>query len=118
MRRRDAIKLLALPALPALAAGCGDGRTGIRVAGVWSGWELTQLRRVLNAFPGRDTWSISVLSAGDDIAALVGSQVAATAVPNVALVPFPQLVRDHREQLVPLRAATPGDSAWDRLLTF
>ena len=115
MRRRDAIKVLALPAL---AAGCGDGRSGIRVAGVWSGWELTQFRKVLDAFPGRDTWSVSVQSAGDDIAVLVGNRVAGTAAPNVALVPFPQLVRDNRDHLVPLRAERATDSVWDRLLTF
>jgi alpha-glucoside transport system substrate-binding protein len=115
MRRRDAIKVLALPAL---AAGCGIGRRGIRVAGVWSGWELTQFRKVLDAFPGRDSWDVSVQSAGDDIAALVGRRVAGTAAPNVALVPFPQLVRDNRDHLVPLRPVTAADSAWDRLLTF
>jgi len=118
MRRRDAIKVLALPALPGLAAGCGIGRSGIRVAGVWSGWELTQFRKVLNAFPGRDSWTISVQSAGDDIAALVGNRVAGTAAPNVALVPFPQLVWENRDHLVPLRPATAGDTAWDRLLTI
>lgn len=115
MRRRDAIKVLALPAL---AAGCGVGRSTIRVAGVWSGWELTQFRKVLDAFPGRDSVNISVQSAGDDIATLVGNRVAGTAAPNVALVPFPQLVRANRDHLVPLRAATTHDSEWDRLLTF
>jgi alpha-glucoside transport system substrate-binding protein len=115
MRRRDAIKVLTLPAL---AAGCGIGRGGIRVAGVWSGWELTQFRKVLDAFPGLDSWSISVQSAGDDIAALVGNRVAGTAAPNVALVPFPQLVRDNRDHLVPLRPEEAADSEWDRLLTF
>jgi alpha-glucoside transport system substrate-binding protein len=115
MRRRDAIKMLALPAL---AAGCGVGRRGIRVAGVWSGWELTQFRKVLDAFPGLDSWSISVQSAGDDIAALVGNRVAGTAAPNVALVPFPQLVSENRDHLVPLRPAQAGDSVWDQLLTF
>ncbi len=117
MRRRDAIKVLALPALPALAAGCGTGRGGIRVAGVWGGWELTQFRRVLRAFPGRGNWNVSVVSAGDDIAALVANRAAGTAAPNVALVPFPQLVRENHHHLVPLRPATDLDTAWDRLLT-
>src|SRR3954462_11506377 len=107
MRGGEAIKVLALPAL---AAGCGVGRSTIRVAGVWSGWELTQFRKVLDAFPGRDSVNISVQSAGDDIATLVGNRVAGTAAPNVALVPFPQLVRANRGHLVPLRAATTDDS--------
>ncbi|HEY7485169.1 MAG TPA: hypothetical protein VH912_11970 [Streptosporangiaceae bacterium] len=115
MRRRDAIRLLALPALA--AAGCGAGRGTIRVAVVWSGSEFTQFRRVLRAFPSRDRWDVSVLSAGDDIAALLGNRVAGSAAPNVALVPRPQLVREHLRQLMPLRAASPDDTAWDRLLT-
>lgn len=118
MRRRNAVKLLSLSAISGLAAGCGLGRNGIRVAAVWSGWELTQFRRVLDAFPDRDAWDITVLSAGDDIAELVGDRVAGTAVPNVALVPRPRLVRDNYRHLVPLRPATASDTAWDRLLTL
>jgi alpha-glucoside transport system substrate-binding protein len=118
MKRRSAVKLLSLSALSGLAAGCGLGRDGIRVAAVWSGWELTQFRRVLDAFPGRDVWDVTVLSAGDDIAALLGNRVAGTAVPNVALVPRPQLVRENHRHLVPLRPATVSDTAWDQLLTL
>jgi alpha-glucoside transport system substrate-binding protein len=117
MRRRDALKALALPALAGLA-GCGGDRGRIHVAVVWSGWELTQFHRVLHAFPGRDTWDVSVQSVGDDIGTLLGDRVADVAVPDVALVPYAGLVGANLDRIVPLRTAAATDSPWDRLLTF
>jgi hypothetical protein len=48
--RRDAVKGLALSALaPIGAAGC-SGSGYIRVAVVWSGWELAGFRRVIESY--------------------------------------------------------------------
>jgi alpha-glucoside transport system substrate-binding protein len=117
MRRRDALKALALPALAGLQ-GCGGGRRRIRVAVVWSGWELTQFRKVLRDFPERGAWDVGVQSMGDDVEAMLGNRVADTVVPDVALVSRRGLVEGNLDRLVPLRPASPTDSAWDRLLTF
>ncbi|MGH3369106.1 MAG: ABC transporter substrate-binding protein, partial [Nocardioidaceae bacterium] len=113
MRRRDALKALVASGL----AGCGDGRDRIRVAVVWSGWELTQFRKVLRAFPGLNIWDVSVQSVGDDIEALLENRINETLAPDVALVPYPGLVADNLDRLVPLRRASATDSVWDRLVT-
>ncbi|WP_329237094.1 extracellular solute-binding protein [Actinoallomurus sp. NBC_01490] len=117
MRRRDALLTLALCTL----TGCGAGRDGLRVVGVWNGWELARFRDVLTAFSRRGRWKVSLLSAGNDLDALLGNQVARTAAPDVALVPKPQLVAAARRQLVPPRpapGAPPAPAGWTRLLTF
>src|SRR6266542_562166 len=83
LSRRDALKALALPVL---LTGCGTRRRGtVRVAVVWSGWELTAFRRVLDGFTRAYDWNVSVLPIGDDINALLGAQVARAAAPDVAL---------------------------------
>jgi alpha-glucoside transport system substrate-binding protein len=117
MRRREALLTLALFTL-ADAAGCGTGRDGLRVVAVWNGWELTQFHDVLNAFSRRGPWKVSLLSAGNDLGALVGNRVAKTAVPDVALVQQPQLVAAARRRLVPLGPAPGVPADWTRLLTF
>jgi alpha-glucoside transport system substrate-binding protein len=114
MRRREALSTLALLTL----AGCGTGRDGLRVVAVWNGWELTQFRDVLNAFSRRGSWKVSLLSAGNDIGALVGNRVAKTAAPDVALVQRPQLVAAARRRLVPLDPVPGVPADWTRLLTF
>lgn len=117
MRRRDALSTLATVTL-AGAVGCGAGRDSLRVVALWNGWELTQFRDVLTAFSRRGPWKVSLLSAGNDLGALIGNRVARTAAPDVALVQQPETVYANRDRLVPLTPApgTPGD--WARLLTF
>ncbi|MGV9598384.1 hypothetical protein ACWDR1_17100 [Streptosporangium sandarakinum] len=81
----------ALAALSGLAAagltGCSAERP-LRVAVVWSGWELARFRRVLEGEPA------TVYSAGNDIAALLRKPVAPAATPDVAVVPQPGLIGD------------------------
>jgi hypothetical protein len=117
MRRREALPALALFTL-AGAAGCGTGRDGLRVVAVWNGWELTQFRDVLSAFSRRGRWKVSLLSAGNDLNALVGNRVAKTAAPDVALVEQPQVVAGAWRRLVPLEPAPGVPAGWTRLLTF
>jgi alpha-glucoside transport system substrate-binding protein len=116
MRRRDALRAVALLTF---TAACGGPARGVRVvAGVWSGWELTQFRKILDAFPQKGTWDVSVLSAGNDLRALIANRVARTAAPDVALVQQPQLVKSNAKRLVPLGPAQGVPEGWTRLLTF
>jgi alpha-glucoside transport system substrate-binding protein len=117
MRRREVLSALALGTLSG-AAGCGTGRAGLRVVAVWNGWELTQFHDVLAAFSRRGPWRVSLLSAGNDIGALLGNRVARTAAPDVALVQRPQLVAAARRRLVPLDPAAGVPAGWTRLLGF
>lgn len=108
---------LTLPAL-AVMGGCRPGRGTVRVGVVWSGWELDQFRRVLESFTVAEGWGVTVRSVGDDIDVLLGNQVAQSAAVDVALVPRPGLVREHRDRLVTLEpdVATPYPPAWRDLL--
>jgi alpha-glucoside transport system substrate-binding protein len=116
MRRREALLTLALFTLA--DAGCGAGREDLRVVAVWNGWELRRFHDVLNAFSRRGPWKVSLLSAGNDVGALVGNRVAKTALPDVALVQRPQLVAAARRRLVPLEPAPGVPADWTRLVTF
>jgi alpha-glucoside transport system substrate-binding protein len=110
MRRRQVLALLTL------TAACGGPARGIRVAVGWSGWELTQFRRVLSRFPERGTWSVSVQSAGNDLNALVRNRVARTAAPDVALVQQPRMVRNDPELFASLDPGPGIPADWANLL--
>ncbi len=114
MRRREALVTVALCTL----AGCGAGRDDLRVVALWNGWELKQFHDVLRAFERRGHWKVSLLSAGNDLGALVDNRVARTAAPDVALVQQPQMVAAARRRLTPLAAAPGVPADWTRLLTF
>ncbi|WP_214105126.1 hypothetical protein [Acrocarpospora catenulata] len=86
MDRRQALTMLSGLAAAGLA-GCG-GEPPLRIAVVWSGWELSRFRDIL------DERNAVVYSAGDNIAALIRNPVARTAAPDVAIVPR-GLVEDH-----------------------
>jgi alpha-glucoside transport system substrate-binding protein len=112
MRRRDAMKGLALLTL---TAACGGPSSSVRVVVVWSGWELTQFRRVLAPLVKGGT-RVSVQSGGNDLAALVGNRVARTAAPDVALIQEPQMVDAERSRLVPLDPVPGIPAGWADLL--
>ncbi|WP_326822198.1 ABC transporter substrate-binding protein [Streptosporangium sp. NBC_01639] len=86
MDRRHALSVLSGLAAAGLT-GCG-GAPPLRIAVVWSGWELSRFNRVL------ENQAVTVYSAGDNIAALLGKSVASAATPDVAIVPRPGLVSD------------------------
>lgn len=115
MRRRDAMGALALLTF---ASACGGPARGVRVVAIWSGWELAQFHRILRAFPQRGTWRVSVLSAGNDMSALLANRVARTAAPDVALVGQPQVVGDNAARLVPLGPVEGVPEGWTDLLRF
>jgi hypothetical protein len=97
--RRTALKALALPCLAGLGtAGCASDSI-VRVAVVWTGWELSQFVRVMNAFSDRYGYGYSILSMGDDTTAFLANEVTADAQPDVALVPQPGLVRSSAPRL-------------------
>jgi alpha-glucoside transport system substrate-binding protein len=131
--RRTALRALVLPAvagaLGAPAAGCAAGGSAgagglagdrVRLAVPWSGRELTRFREVLEEFTRRSGWTVSVLSAGEDIDAYVANRVARASTPDVAIVPRPSLVDKHYDRLVPidpgLGAASPV--SWQRVLAL
>ncbi len=102
-------------ALLTLTAACGGPRESVRVVVVWSGWELTQFRRVLAPFVRGGT-GVSVRSAGNDLAALVGDRVARTAAPDVALIQRPTMIDDPRNRFAPLTGLPDVAPGWSRLL--
>ncbi|GGK85344.1 sugar ABC transporter substrate-binding protein [Sphaerisporangium melleum] len=108
MDRRGALTLLA-GAAATVAVGCG-GAPPVRIAVVWSGWELSRFREVLG-LPGA-----VVFSAGDNIDALLGGPVVPAAIPDMAIVPRGALVTDTAavSQLRPVPAS--GPDAWQELL--
>lgn len=118
--RRAVLKGAGLAALGAAAAGCvGSGRT-VRVAVVWSGWELIAFRRVLAAFSNTHQARVDVLSLGNDIAALLSNQATRKSAPDVLFLPRPGLVRDLRGYLQPLSEQL-GESyprGWRQLVTL
>ncbi|MBO0821247.1 MAG: hypothetical protein J2P26_10390 [Nocardiopsaceae bacterium] len=127
--RRTALKALALPAAGGLAGlGAGTGLTGcaarpptLNVAVVWSGWELQQFQKVMNAFTGyyrRRGIDIGyrLQSMGDDVGAFLGNAVTAAARPDVALVPQPGTVLGNRGRLRPLRWPAHDARSWRGLL--
>jgi alpha-glucoside transport system substrate-binding protein len=103
MRRRTALAVFAL----AGAAGCGAGGERLRVVAVWNGWELTRFHDILNAFARRNGTRVSLLSAGNDLDALLGNRVAETSAPDVALVDQPRLVHTYRRWLMPPPTPSP-----------
>jgi len=98
--RRTVLKAIALSAM-ASATGCGGSERPVRVAVVWSGEELLRFREVLAEFTDSEGWPVTVRSMGDDVDALLSSQVARSTVPDVAIIPRPGLVRQHASRLEP-----------------
>ena len=115
--RRRALTTLALPCLAGLgAAGCGTGAGAVRVAVVWSGWELSQFERVMRAFSDRYGFGYSILSMGDDTTAFLNNQVTTAAQPDVALIPQPGLVRANVPRLAGIGWPAADAAAWHSLL--
>jgi alpha-glucoside transport system substrate-binding protein len=108
MRRRQALAVLSGAAAAGLV-GCG-GEPPLRIAVVWSGWELTRFREVL------DERDVVVYSAGDNIAALLGDPVAPAATPDVAIMPRAALVEDPRVCVRLQSLPSPDPPHWQRLL--
>ena len=83
--RAAALSAAALPVATG-AAGCASvSSAALRVAVVWSGAELEAFRAVLNPFR-RQFHDVQVLSVGDDVTALLGSDVARSAEADVVMV--------------------------------
>ncbi len=116
--RRSALKALALPCLAGLGgSGCGTGSQTVRVAVVWSGWELSQFALVMNAFRERHGFGYSILSMGDDTTAFLSNEVTAAAQPDVALIPQPGLVRASDTRLAGVSWPRQDARAWKSLLS-
>lgn len=115
--RRSALKALAVPSLAGLgAAGCGTGSQTVRVAVVWSGWELQQFEAVMSEFRRRFRYDYSILSMGDDTTAFLNNEVTAAAQPDVALIPQPGLVHASVSRLAAVGWPSGDALAWQSLL--
>src|SRR5690348_17569197 len=93
MDRRRALAVLSGLAAAGLT-GCG-GETPLRIAVVWSDWELSRFHEILAAYPH----PFVVYSAGDNIAALLRNPVAQAATPDVAIVPRLGRSEEHTSEL-------------------
>jgi alpha-glucoside transport system substrate-binding protein len=104
---RKALALL-VP-LTLLAAACGSGGTSsgggaagggdlkgttIEVIGKWSGDEQKSFEAVLAAFADKSGATVRYTSAGDEIAAVLGTRVSGGNAPDVGVLPQPGLLRD------------------------
>jgi hypothetical protein len=102
----------------ATLSGCAGigGRT--QVAVVWTGHELAMFRRVLEGYPE----PVEVISAGDDIDALVRARQRSGTSPDVAILTRPGLIEGYvdRGWLAPMRSpiAARCSSRWNQLLRF
>jgi alpha-glucoside transport system substrate-binding protein len=114
MDRRRALAVLSGLAAAGLT-GCG-GETPLRIAVVWSDWELSRFHEILAAYPH----PFVVYSAGDNIAALLRNPVAQAATPDVAIVPRLGLMEDPdisaRLRSVPCPDPSLNFPDWPRLM--
>jgi hypothetical protein len=104
-------------AVGAVAAGCTRSSGALEVAVVWSGSELALFRDVVRQYPGR---RVEVISAGDEIDALLRARDRVGARPDVAILPRPGLVAEYARDnwLEPLdrTLATRFANPWTQLL--
>ncbi|MFJ9421917.1 ABC transporter substrate-binding protein [Streptomyces sp. NPDC101249] len=100
MRRRVPLltgSVLLPLALAATACGGGDVSAGggdktldgqtVTVAGVWSGSELKNFQKVLDAFTEKTGASTRFVSTGDNVSTVVGSKIEGGDAPDVVMVP-------------------------------
>lgn len=111
-RRSRFLALVAVLALAAAACGSddngdsgspttsGDDLTGqtVAVAAVWTGDEQANFEQVLAQFEEDTGATVDFISTGDDIAAVLGTQIEGGSPPDVAVLPQPGLMRDFAAQ--------------------
>ncbi|MEJ3745912.1 extracellular solute-binding protein [Actinomycetes bacterium KLBMP 9797] len=117
MTRRRTVLKAAAAAVTAGAAGCGRDDGALEVAVVWSGTELALFREVVRRYPA----PVRVISAGDDIDALLRARDRVGARPDVAILSRPGLVAGYaRDNWLKPLDPTLGASfhpQWTELLT-
>ncbi len=66
----------------------------VEVAAVWTGEEQKNFEAVLDSFAQKSGANVNFTSTGDDIAAVLGTQIEGGQPPDVAVLPQPGLLRD------------------------
>ena len=66
----------------------------VEVAAVWTGAEQKNFEAVLDSFAEKSGASVNYTSTGDDIAAVLGTQIEGGKPPDIAVLPQPGLLRD------------------------
>ncbi|MGP3983675.1 ABC transporter substrate-binding protein [Streptomyces sp. KR80] len=117
MRRRMAASGTAVLGLALTATACGGsgpassdsqelkGQT-VAVAGVWTGVEQKNFKKVLDAFTEKTGAKTTFVPTGDNVSTFVGSKIEGGNAPDVAMVPQPGVLKQFAEKgwLQPLSA--------------
>ncbi|MBO8199295.1 ABC transporter substrate-binding protein [Streptomyces smyrnaeus] len=125
IRRRTATATTAVTlglALTATACGSGDdtasagsqelkGQT-VTVAGVWTGVEQKNFKKVLDAFSEKTGATTKFISTGDNVSTVVGSKIEGGNAPDVVMVPQPGVLKQFADKgwLQPLSAKTKAEA--------
>jgi ABC-type glycerol-3-phosphate transport system substrate-binding protein len=122
LTRREVLRVAAGALAAAAVGGCGRSVGATEVAVVWSGSELDKFRRVLSGYERESGRSVLVLSAGDDIDALLRARQRAGTSPDVAILPRPGLIASYVAEgwLAPMdpRVVARLPAVWNALLQF
>ncbi|TJZ54453.1 carbohydrate ABC transporter substrate-binding protein [Streptomyces piniterrae] len=112
---RIAISVAAVAGLALTATACGGGVSAgggnqelngqtITVAGVWTGVEQQNFKKVLDAFSEKTGAKVTFASTGDNVSTVVGSQIEGGNAPDVVMVPQVGVLQQFAEKgwLAPL----------------
>ncbi|MEW2221063.1 ABC transporter substrate-binding protein [Streptomyces sp. NPDC006990] len=104
-RRRTATATAAALGLALTATACGgsDSSSGsgsqelkgqtVTVAGVWTGTEQKNFKKVLDAFSEKTGATTKFISTGDNVSTVVGSKIEGGNAPDVVMVPQPGVLK-------------------------
>ncbi|MEV6317589.1 ABC transporter substrate-binding protein [Streptomyces sp. NPDC051776] len=115
-RRRAAATGAAVLGLALTATACGGGTSSdskqelkgqsVTVAGVWTGVEQKNFKKVLQAFEDKTGAETNFISTGDNVSTVIGSKIEGGNAPDVVMVPQPGVLKQFADKnwLQPLSA--------------
>ncbi|MGP3953166.1 ABC transporter substrate-binding protein [Streptomyces sp. 7N604] len=104
-RRRIAATGAAALGLALTATACGGSGSGssgkqelkgqsVTVAGVWTGVEQKNFKKVLDAFSEKTGAKVNFISTGDNVSTVIGSKIEGGNAPDVVMVPQPGVLKE------------------------